>query len=165
MSAPVSEVLEHHITLLTDISNQTVSTLVNSVESIFKIKYKMPEKEFNNTTFQAGIIMNGAENRAAHEKKLKEIQDKKDQVEANKKKRAEAKKRIDEEDAAFAEAKKNNSKLSRRAFNKARRPNQDENTDPSSSIEPSSSIPSGQSVKFQCYVCKDLLNDHPIDKR
>jgi hypothetical protein len=86
MSAPVSEVLEHHITLLTDISNQTVSTLVNSVESIFKIKYKMPEKEFNNTTFQAGIIMNGAENRAAHEKKLKEIQDKKDQVEANKKK-------------------------------------------------------------------------------
>jgi hypothetical protein len=33
------------------------------------------------------------------------------------------------------------------------------------SIEPSSSIPSGQSVKFQCYVCKDLLNDQPIDKR
>ena len=47
----------------------------------------MPDKKFSNTTFQAGIIMNGAENRAAHEKKLKDIQDRKDQVDANKKKR------------------------------------------------------------------------------
>jgi len=51
------------------------------------------------------------------------------------------------------------------SFENAAKRNGDENTDPISSIEPSSSIPSGQSVKFQCYVCKDLLNDQPIDKR